>query len=297
MLIPHSINNSGLRLSLTLALLCCATTQAQAGEWSLNIGGFYSQSDTNMQVTDPLLGNDFDLDFESDLQLAENEFLPLFELGYRFNDRHHIYFDWKQLHRSAETQAVSRPFQIQIDDTVYDVKAGGQLGTTLNIDIARIGYGYDLFQGNGYNIGVSVGLHTMFIESSFEGSIGACATSELSGNICSAQPIPRVVDESVTAPLPNIGLFGDYELAPGWQFNLHAQYFSVRLNDLKGSLVDIRAGMKTTLSDRWDITLAYNYYKVDVDVRQSASDAAVKVADYNLYYSFIGPMLSISYRF
>ncbi len=55
--------------------------------------------------------------------------------------------------------------------------------------------------------------------------------------------------------------------------------------------------MKTTLSDRWDITLAYNYYKVDVDVRQSASDAAVKVADYNLYYSFIGPMLSISYRF
>ncbi|WP_345841645.1 hypothetical protein [Shewanella algae] len=71
----------------------------------------------------------------------------------------------------------------------------------------------------------------------------------------------------------------------------------MRLDDLKGSLVDIRAGMKTTLSDRWDITLAYNYYKVDVDVRQSASDAAVKVADYNLYYSFIGPMLSISYRF
>lgn len=297
MLITHSINISGSRLVLTLLLLCCAANSAQAGEWNLNIGGFYSQSDTNMQVTDPLLGNDFELDFESDLQLAENEFLPLFELGYRFNDRHHIYIDWKQLHRSAETQAVSRPFQIQIDDTVYDVKAGGQLGTSLNIDIVRIGYGYDLFQGNGYNIGVSVGLHTMLIDSSFEGSIGACATSELSGNICSAQPIPRVVDESVTAPLPNIGLFGDYELAPGWQLNLHAQYFSVRLDDLEGSLVDIRAGMKTALSDNWDISVAYNYYKVDVDVRQSTSNAEVKVADYNIYYSFIGPMLSVSYRF
>jgi len=106
---------------LVIALLTC--TPVLAGEFSLELGGFYSQSDTNMEVTNPNTASNFTLNYESDLQLAENEFLPFVELNYHFNERHHLYLDWKQLHRTAETQALSKPFQIEINDTIYEFKA------------------------------------------------------------------------------------------------------------------------------------------------------------------------------
>ncbi|ABM00206.1 outer membrane beta-barrel protein [Shewanella amazonensis] len=286
-----------MRATSTLLLMALAgfSQCALAKDMTLRVGGFYSQSDSSIDVTDPVIGEDFRLDFESDLQLAENQFLPFIEFEYAFGDRHNFYLDWKRLHRSAETNAVTRPFDVQIDDTVYSVKAGGQLNTTLNIDVLRLGYGYDLLQGDNYSLGITLGLHTMFIESVFEGAIGACLATELDGDLCSQRPIPRIVENSVTAPLPDIGLIGHYEFLPGWRFSAHGQYFAIKLDDLDGSLTDIRAGVSADLGESWSLSLAYNYYKVDVDVTQSAEN--IKVADYNIFYKFVGPMISVSYRF
>lgn len=283
----------------TATLLCIALAGfsqcSLAKDMTLRVGGFYSQSDSSIDVTDPIVGEDFRLDFESDLKLADSQFLPFFEFEYALGNRHNLYADWKRLHRSAETTAVTRPFQIQIDDTVYEVKAGGLLNTTLNIDILRVGYGYDVFEGNDYTVGVTFGLHAMFIKTIFEGAIGACLATELNGNLCGQRPIPQIVENDVTAPLPDIGLIGRYEFLPGWEFTGHAQYFYIKMDDLKGALTDIRAGVSADLGDNWQLSLAYNYYKVDVDITQSAHN--IKVADYNIYYSFVGPMVSVSYQF
>ncbi len=45
------------------------------------------------------------------------------------------------------------------------------------------------------------------------------------------------------------------------------------------------------------MSVAYNYYKVDVDIAQKSPNKDTQIADYNIYYSFIGPMLSVSYTF
>lgn len=282
---------------LPLIIASLVSTQVQADDFTIEFGGFYSQSDTNMEVTNAISGNNFILDYESDLQLAENEFLPFIELNYRFNERHNIYLDWKQLHRDAETQALSNPFLIEINDNIYDVKAGGRLSSTLNIDVLRLGYGYDVFQSSNYDVGLSVGLHTMFIKMGFEGVIGVCASSELVNNVCGSQAIPRIVDESVTAPLPDVGIYGNYEFIPGWQFTSHAQYFYVKLNDVKGELVDIKLGVDAQITSNWRMSVAYNYYKVDVDIAQDSPTKNTQIADYNIYYSFTGPMFSVSYTF
>jgi len=271
---------------LPLIIASLVSTQVQADDFTIQLGGFYSQSDTNMEVTNPVSGNNFTLDYESDLKLAENEFLPFIELNYHFNERHNIYLDWKQLHRSADTQALAKPFQLEINDTIYDIKAGGKLSSTLNIDVLRLGYGYDVFQGSNYDVGLSFGLHTMFIKTGFEGMIGVCASSELLN-----------VDENVTAPLPDFGIYGQYEFVPGWQVTSHAQYFYITLNDVKGELVDIKVGVDAQITPNWRMSVAYNYYKVDVDIAQNSPNKDTQIADYNIYYSFIGPMLSISYSF
>lgn len=269
-------------------------------QYTFNIGGFYANSDSYMVVTNPKNGGTFPLDFEDDLNLKEKQFLPFFEFTYSFNQRHNIYLDWKSLHRTAQSPSIEKDFQVTIDDTVYDVEAGISLRTTLDLDILRLGYGYDFIQGSNYIVGASIGLHTMFVKTAFEGNIGICVpNSELAKYCDEVISTPRVVDNSVTAPLPDIGLYGLYEFSPGWVFKAHAQYFALKYNKVKGSLIDVRAIVETKISDEWSLTAGFNYYEVDVDYEQTLSvlEQDVNIADYNINYSFTGPMISVQYTF
>ena len=272
------------------------STPIEESKAMIRVGGFYSNSNSSMDVTDPLRGDNFKLDFEEDLKLEESQFLPFFEAQYQFNSKHSIYFDWKQLHRNAEVKKLTVPFQVTLDDQIYDIQAGGRLETTLNIDIARLGYKYNFYQGNNYNLGLSLGLHAMFIKTAFDGDIGVCIEGE-SIQQCGTTATPKFVEEEVTAPLPDMGLYADYEFSPGFTFNAHAQYFYIKLDDVEGSLIDVRAGVEAAITENWHMTAAFNYYKVDVDFKHSITQVDSNIADYNLYYSFIGPMLSVSYHF
>ena len=283
-------------ITATLLALMTSYSAYATNDTIIRVGGFYANTDSTIDVNDPLLGNNFSLDFEQDLKLEDSQFLPFFEFVHRFNDRHNIYIDWKQLHRSALVQSVEKPFQFTWDDTTYDVKAGIALDTTLNIDIARIGYGYDILQGDNYEVGLSVGLHAMFIKTAFKGDIGICEV-DVETRCPDTITIPKIVDEKLTAPLPDIGVYGSYELYPGFRFNGHAQYFYIKLDDLKGGLVDIRLGVEAAITENWHMTAAFNYYEVDVEYTTNLKNTDIKLADYNMYYSFTGPMLSVSYQF
>lgn len=278
-----------------LALITSYSVKAQ-NNTIIRVGGFYANTDSSIDVNDPLLGNNFSLDFEQDLNLEDSQLLPFFEFTYRFNERHNIYIDWKQLHRNAIVQSVEKPFQFTWDDITYDIKSGISLDTTLNIDIARVGYGYDIWQGDNYDIGVSIGLHTMFIETGFKGDIGICNV-DTETRCPDTITIPNMVDNKITAPLPDVGIYGSYQVYPGFMFSGHAQYFYIKLDDLKGGLVDIRLGVEAAITDNWHMTAAFNYYEVDVEYSSTLKNTDMKIADYNIYYSFTGPMLSVSYQF
>lgn len=285
--------------SLGIIVLLLSANHAYADEYKLNLGLFYANSDSNILVSDPK-GRPFLLDFEDDLSLEEKQFLPYFEFSYHFHERHNLYIDWKQLHRTANTPSLEKAFQIRLDDVDYSVKAGGKLQTTLDFDIMRLSYGYDIWQGTNFSIGASVGLHTMFVKTAFEGTIGICVPDNISTDFCNgAITSANVVDESFTAPLPNIGLYANYEFYPKWQLTLHSQYFSIEYKDVKGSLLDIKIGVEAKIADKWSLSLAYNYYEVDVNINNSSPTTKQQftIADHEINYSFTGPVFAVSYRF
>ncbi|QFU23808.1 hypothetical protein FM038_017630 [Shewanella eurypsychrophilus] len=278
-------------LLVTMALVLSPIAIADESRLKISVGGFYSTSDSGMDVTSPLTDKEFELDFETDLELVESEFLPFIEIAYWFNDQHGIYFDWKRLHRDATNKNITVPYEFEhpdpdIDET-YSIQLGAEITTTFNVDIARIGYGYDFYTDDRWDLIFTAGLHVMWLELGFEGEIGACL-DETCG-IIDIDP-DSVVFTDVTAPLPDLGLLAHYQFADSWSITGHAQYFYIKIDNIKGELIDLSGGIEYNFEGKFAADLSYKYYKVTADIDGDYTTTSI-------HYGFHGPMLTLSYEF
>ncbi|WP_432455288.1 hypothetical protein ACRRS0_07510 [Agarivorans sp. QJM3NY_29] len=266
-----------------LWLVSLVSFPLSAGEWTFKTGAFWSQTDSSV-TTKSFDNQDITLDFEDSLQLEKHLLLPFFELGYKFNQRHHVYADWRRLHRSASSKT-NFGFTLP-NHPDSGVIAGANLNTRMDIDILSAGYGYSFYQNAKTEIGGSLGLHVMFIEMGFSGDISACVNN--AGNIiCNSTATKgEVVDESATAPLPDIGLWTHYQLTDDWTLNAHSQFFYLKIDQVKGYLADLNASISYQINPNWDIELGYNYYIVEAEWDEI-----------QLKYNFQGPMVNFAYRF
>ena len=73
----------------------------------------------------------------------------------------------------------------------------------------------------------------------------------------------------ITAPLPVIGLRGEYEFADRWKFRASGEFFFVEFDEVEGSLVDLYAGVDYAIRDSISIGLGVNSVALDVDSTQS----------------------------
>ncbi|WP_010450705.1 DUF481 domain-containing protein [Vibrio rotiferianus] len=271
----------------TVCLATLISSGAVAGEWEIEVGGFFSRTDTKLNAYDPYLDQIRTIDFESDLDLKEFTVLPYVELEYYFNKKHSVYADWRSLHREATRTAVTKPFEITVDGTTYAVQAGSKLTTELNIDIARVGYGYQFYTSDKWAVDVLAGLHVMWFSLGLDGKLGA--------KVSGADEIPEMfVDEAVlndvTAPLPDLGLRAEYALTEDWILKSHAQVFYLAVDDIEGYLLEVDFGAKYFFTEQFSVTGAFNYYEVGVDYESDSSALDVT-------YRFYGPMLTIAYTF
>ncbi|MCG9714865.1 hypothetical protein L1D29_18865 [Shewanella insulae] len=278
--------------ALLLSMVSFGTAQLAHAEqrgFSVTLSGFYSNSDSGIVVQNPNLGTDFTLDFENDLTLVEKELLPTLELAYWFNQDHGVYLDWKRLDREARNRAISKPYEYTEVNSgqTYLVQAGADISTIFNVDILRLGYRYNLYSDEEVDLTLLAGLHLMWLKLQFVGEIGACLDEEC--RVVDINPKSNALTE-VTAPLPDLGLQGRYRFNDRWSLSGWLQYFYVSLGDTKGQLFDFSAGVNYRLSDSLDLELGYKYYKIDVEVEKD-------LADFDIYYGFKGPALSLTYKF
>ncbi|WP_406610087.1 hypothetical protein [Agarivorans sp. JK6] len=275
----------------SLLLLAAAgyTPSSAAGEFAVELGGFWAKTDSWIS-TRAFDGEDIKLDFEDTLNMEEDQFLPYAKLSYKFNERHAVYFDWKSLKRNSETTS-KFGFTIPDPDNEYDlsgVAAGAKIRSRLDIDTLRLGYAYNIYKEGVNEFGISLGLHVMLVELAFSGELDACA--ELSdGTIeCLDEPLTtdgQVIDSSVTAPLPDLGFYGVYNFHGDWDALGNAQAFYIKLDETSGYLYDLSGGIRYRPTDNWSADLRYTYYEVKADWE-----------DVDLKYSFQGPQLTVGYR-
>ncbi|MHA2706064.1 DUF481 domain-containing protein [Vibrio owensii] len=275
------------KVGWTVCLATLTSFATIAGEWEIEAGGFFSRTDTKLNAYDPYLDQIRTIDFESDLDLKEFTVLPYVEVEYYFNKKHSVYVDWRSLHREATRTAVTKPFEVTVDGTTYAVQAGSKLTTELNIDIARLGYGYQFYTSDKWAVDVLAGLHVMWLSLGLDGKLGAKASGV---DEFPVMFVDETVLSDVTAPLPDLGIRAEYSLNQDWILKSHAQVFYLAVDDIEGYLLEVDFGAKYLFTEQFSMTGSFNYYEVGVDYE--SDNSALDVT-----YRFYGPMLTLAYKF
>ena len=240
------IDKSTVRLAAIAGLLLWASGAAAQpvddDRFSISLGLFITDRKTQTRL-DGILGRGTDVNLERDLGLEGSQRVFRVDGYYRFNERHRVDFSVFDLSRNS-ARRIER--EIRWRDRLFTIDTAVETDSDLTIYKAAYTYSF-LRRPKGY-MGATAGLY-----------IADAKTSLVEQNLGSAE----VGD--VTAPLPVIGLRGQYEFADRWTFRGSGEFFFVDTGDVKGSLVDLYVGVDYQVLDYMAIGLGLNTVSVDVD--------------------------------
>jgi hypothetical protein len=251
------------------------------------IGAFFAHTATDIEVYDPLYRVDFDLSFESELNLPSRKVLPYLDVEYRFNTKHHVYLDWRRLHRDGFQQYVAKPFQLKINNKIYTIGGEADLLTRLDVDIVRFGYGYNFYSKEHLDVHFLSGLHITRL------GLGMIGKMQIDASESTSSPttfVEESYDTGVTAPLPNLGFLIEHRINEDILLKSHAHAFYLRYGDISGWMYELELATRYYVTNEFSVTGSFNYYNLGV-----AYDTSHTKLD--IVYQFYGPMLKMAYRF
>jgi len=138
---------------------------------------------------------------------------------------------------------------------------GSFVRSGVDTSIARLFWGRSFFRRPSTDWGVGLGLHVLDIDIFLEGEI-----------LLASPPAPvgstgvQHESDSVSAPLPNLGIWYMYSWSPKWVVTTRLDWLDVTYDEISGSMYDLSVGVNYQMSDHFGIGLALNAFRLDVEV-------------------------------
>jgi hypothetical protein len=224
-------------------------------------GGLYSNFDTALTVSsDVLVGAKLDL--EDTLGIDDSKSVLRLDANYAFSPRHELRLGAFDLNRTG-----TRTLGQDLNVGEVTLPSGSSVDTEFGTTIVKLAYLYNFVADHRTLIGVSGGLHTMRIDTSFATSSGS-------------------VEESfkATAPLPVFGLHSEYALSRKWRMLGSIEFFQLDIGNAHGGLTDTMFGFEHDLFEHVGWGVAYNGFNMDLTIEDDPLEA-------ELVYQYQGLLL------
>ncbi len=223
-----------------------ATAQTSDQEkFSISVGLFVTDRNSETRFDGQIgtmIGTDVDLEAELGLDTSDNVFR--LDGYYRFNQKHRIDFSWFDLSRTGSKQ-IQR--EINWKDTLFAVDT--VIDSEFDLSIYKVAYTWSFMRRDKGYLGLTAGLYIADISTSLSAPL--VGTQEGGG---------------FTAPLPVIGLRGEYQISDKLSFRASGEIFAFSYGDFDGSLYDIYVGVDYQLFDRMAIGVGLNSVKMNLGV-------------------------------
>lgn len=233
-------------LSMSTALL--AQEPLDRERFAISFGAFVSAPATSARV-DSDDGQGTDVSFEDDLGLDSSTTIARIGGHWWMSRRNRLDFSVFSFSREG-----SRKIDETIDfgDTTFVVNT--TVTSTQDIDIYKAAYTFaPIVKDRGF-FGITAGLYV--------------SQSQLS---LSEPTLGRAESEDLTAPLPVIGVRGDYAITDRLTFRGALEVFGIDTGDVSGHLNDAYVGLDYGFGDRFAIGVAYNDVSLKIDADESGN--------------------------
>jgi hypothetical protein len=219
---------------------------------------------------------------ESDLNLEDN--LGVGRLGghWRFADRHRVFFGYYSLNRDT-TATLSRnigPISIPalgVNDTIL---AGSNVRAETNWDVYILGYGYSFYKTETAEITGKIGFNVANISASLAGTLNTAANGTVgaAGN-----------SSDVTAPLPVIGISGEWAFAPRWKAIGSIGGFKAKVSDVDATILDGTVAVEYRFFRNFGVGVGYSWLKLEGDVSKSDWNGSInwRTDGFQIYGSLV----------
>jgi len=220
--------------------------------FSLSLGVFITDRNTDAEF-DGSIDDGTNINFETDLGIDSSDTVFRVDGYYRFSERHRFDFSVFDLSRSASKQIVK---DIQWGDTLFAIDTVVKTDNALSVYKAAYTYSF-LNREDGY-LGATFGFYVADSKIRLEEeNLGSAEVGQL------------------TAPLPVIGLRGEYALSDRWSFRASGEFFFIEYENVDGSLVDFYAGIDYQVLDNLSVGLGINSVNINVDATDSTFNGAL----------------------
>lgn len=230
--------------------------------WVFNLGGFFVQSDLRAGLNGTANKQNQDIDFDETFGKANDSTRVRADALWRINPKHHIalmYFD----SRNTRSKPIDR--QVSWGDNVYDI--GAVVTSETNFKVGALSYEYAFMRQPTYEVAASLGLHVtdMTLRLSGDATVNGVPTSK------------STQSNSVTAPLPVIGLRGAWVVTPNVLLEAQGQFFKLKVDQVDGNWSDFQAKATWMFNKNFGLGLGYDRYTNRLDVEKTNFNGNVKM--------------------
>ena len=243
-------------------------------KFNLQAGAFFAALDDKVQVG--VGGAGVLIDVEDALGMDSQN--TSFRVGgsYRIGEkrRHRVDLEYFYFNRDSNKTLGQN---ITVDNVLFP--SGTNVDATFNFQIVKAAYSYSFFQDNRMDLAASIGLFVMPLKFEITAS-GAGGKSE---------------DLKFTAPLPVLGLRGDFAITPRWFFRSKLEFFYLEYQDFTGGLMDTNLAVEYNPWKNW----GFGFGVESTKIKLSAEGSDYPNLDFNgdVKMSFIGAHLYVKYFF
>lgn len=224
-----------------------AAQSADFERYSVSLGVFFTNRDTVTRLDGDVPDSGTEVDLESDLGLGASDNVFRIDAYFRFNEKHRLDLSAFDLSRTASKQIQK---DIEWDGSVYPIDTVIDAG--LDLKIYKLAYTWSFMRRDKGYLGASAGLYVADI-----------------GTSLAAAAIGQSSSRATTAPLPVIGLRGQYDFSEKWSLRGSAELFAFEYDDFDGSLYDLYAGLDYQLFEHMAIGVGVNSVDFNVGVTKT----------------------------
>jgi hypothetical protein len=241
-------------------------------KFKLSAGFFLPINNTKIQVGANGAAGGTDIDFQKDLGFGATIATFMANFQWRISRRSRINLGYFNMNRSS-THTLQK--DITFDTTTYHINS--TVDTYFNTAIYQFSYGYAIIEKPNYEVGVSIGAHT----------VGAKAGIALNGaNV----GISKSNNFGFTAPLPDLGVWGGYAFSNRFAVNLDFSYLSLTVDNIAGRIISYNIVFSYKLLRQLDLSLAYSGLNFNISTTKKDVTGDFK-------WGYNGPTLAASFSF